>query len=518
MKIPTGESDHFIQNHDYKPSLLPIMSNVYQQNIQLCSQLKGHGIHSTNRMKTGGFQYTGVDDTTRCDRCGLEVSGWTQEMNPFYVHLERSPNCEFIRSIQSKDKLIFNHEENPAKRQKTECNIDQWNQQGKLIELDILRQVRRRTFSHWPHDKIPTKEQMIIAGFFQCNVGDRVICLYCNLICQQWQENIDDPIEIHKTLSPMCPYVLSSLLTETEPSSVLIVNEISTDKNGNPLVVLNNINRVQFEQIVYTSAYHISYTSIPSRQATFGTWTANESSPSIDDLVKAGFFYTGVKNIVTCFYCNGSLQNWGNKDNPLIEHIKWFPNCAYAKQLSGTELYNKVQKTERIQQDQDKSKTSINRMNNTSVSNHQRLQITDERLLSRLVAARLDLPVSQRLLDQNFKLSIIKRCWEDQLQIKQDDFVSNCDLFIACVILQKQIEHIGGNKDNIVIPSIRMKLIRDREQSDTLVQKQLVSSSLSTTSTNDISTHASSIVEPMIVETANQPPKTEESILETKLS
>jgi hypothetical protein len=43
----------------------------------------------------------------------------------------------------------------------------------------------------------------------------------------------------------------------------------------------------------------------------------------------------------------------------------------------------------------------------------------DESTLSRLVAARLDLPASQRLLSSNFKLSIIKRCWEDQLKNKR---------------------------------------------------------------------------------------------------
>ena len=56
---------------------------------------------------------------------------------------------------------------------------------------------------------------------------------------------------------------------------------------------------------------------------------------------------------------------------------------------------------------------------NTVTSNSQKLQIPDESTLSRLVAARLDLPISQRLLDRNFKLSIIKRCWEDQLRLKR---------------------------------------------------------------------------------------------------
>ena len=51
--------------------------------------------------------------------------------------------------------------------------------------------------------------------------------------------------------------------------------------------------------------------------------------------------------------------------------------------------------------------------------NHGRLVIPDESTLSRLVAARLDLPISQRLLDHPFKLSVIKRCWEDQLRLKR---------------------------------------------------------------------------------------------------
>jgi hypothetical protein len=58
--------------------------------------------------------------------------------------------------------------------------------------------------------------------------------------------------------------------------------------------------------------------------------------------------------------------------------------------------------------------------NNNPTTNSRQLLIPDESTLSRLVAARLDLPISQRLLDQNFKLSIIKRCWEDQLRLKRE--------------------------------------------------------------------------------------------------
>ncbi len=69
--------------------------------------------------------------------------------------------------------------------------------------------------------------------------------------------------------------------------------------------------------------------------------------------------------------------------------------------------------------ERERSEASTNATSNSSTANSRKLQITDEKLLSRLVAARLDLPISQRLLDQNFKLSVIKRCWEDQLQLKR---------------------------------------------------------------------------------------------------
>jgi hypothetical protein len=55
----------------------------------------------------------------------------------------------------------------------------------------------------------------------------------------------------------------------------------------------------------------------------------------------------------------------------------------------------------------------------------------DEKLLSRLVAARLDLPISQRLLNQNFKLSVIKRCWEDQLQLKRKQIKLENKIYIV---------------------------------------------------------------------------------------
>jgi hypothetical protein len=128
---------------------------------------------------------------------------------------------------------------------------------------------------------------------------------------------------------------------------------------------------------------------------------------------------------------------------------------------------------------------------NSATTNSRQLLIPDESTLSRLVAARLDLPVSQRLLNKNFKLSIIKRCFEDQLRLKHDDFATDSDLHMACMILQKQIEHIDGKKDNIIIPSIKMKKLREdaeRARIEALSREQTVTTTAETIHTQSIRT------------------------------
>jgi hypothetical protein len=319
--------------------------------------LQKQGVHSTVKMNAAGFSYTGKEDTVRCDDCALEVSGWTLDMDPFTVHAQRSPKCEFVRTIRpdeiitlpSKVNLpsttsLFNDDEKPFKRQKTEVQ-QEIGQLNILIEVDTLKQIRKRTFSHWPHRASPSSAQMIEAGFLNCNVGDRVICLYCNLICQQWTAHVDDPWEAHKTLSPKCPFVVA-MLKRQETSSIRIVNELSTRDDS---IASASSDPFRSNEIVYTAACHTAYIEIPKRHASFATWVS-ENLPPVDDLVRAGFFYTGTKTIVTCFYCNGSLQNWGANDNPMIEHARWFPHCAYAKQLCGSELYRKIQESKRAQQ------------------------------------------------------------------------------------------------------------------------------------------------------------------------
>ena len=325
-------------------------SEKYHRGIAICrSLIRKYGIYSTIEMQAAGFCYTNEGDTTCCNTCGLQVSQWASDMKPFTVHAQRSPMCDFVRSMQPTNIVVTpslsTNEEKPPKRQKIDGSRDA-SDLDILVETKMLEEVRKRTFSHYPHRSPATPAQMIAAGFFSCNVGDRVICLYCNLICQQWKPQTDDPWAIHSTLSSKCPYVMA-MQVQSRSASIPTVNEQSqTTTNANDSIGL--------EDVVYRVACHPNYSEMPRREASFETWKA-ENMPSVEDLVRAGFFYTGTKSIVTCFYCNGSLQNWGAGDNPTIEHARWFPHCAYAKQLCGAYLYRRIRKAREHQQGKDRS-------------------------------------------------------------------------------------------------------------------------------------------------------------------
>ncbi|CAF4570727.1 unnamed protein product, partial [Rotaria sp. Silwood2] len=176
-------------------------SSVHQV-IQTCkTMLQKQGVYSTIHMESAGFKYIGKQDTVRCDICQLEVSGWTLNMIPFTIHAQHSPKCTFIRSIlfdarapktEMVDPLEMNstltNDKKSSKCQKIEVTQENF-QPHRLIEIDRLKQIRKRTFSHWPHRTSPSSQQMIKAGFFSCNVEDRAICLYCNIICHAWTSN-----------------------------------------------------------------------------------------------------------------------------------------------------------------------------------------------------------------------------------------------------------------------------------------------------------------------------------------
>ena len=79
-----------------------------------------------------------------------------------------------------------------------------------------------------------------------------------------------------------------------------------------------------------------------ARTRSFVGWPATHHL-RVDDLVKAGFFYTGYSDTARCFYCSGGLRNWEANDDVWVEHARWFPKCFFVRQSAGLEFIKTIQ-------------------------------------------------------------------------------------------------------------------------------------------------------------------------------
>ena len=95
-----------------------------------------------------------------------------------------------------------------------------------------------------------------------------------------------------------------------------------------------------------------SLTNYVGRLATFRKWPpAIPITP--DAMARAGFFYQGIGDRVTCFSCGKSLFSWKTKDNPWSEHKRHSPHCDHlngpaTKDVTGSFNYRGHQGTAEV--------------------------------------------------------------------------------------------------------------------------------------------------------------------------
>lgn len=154
---------------------------------------------------------------------------------------------------------------------------------------------RIKTFEQWPVTFL-SGEVLARNGFYYIGRGDEVRCAFCKVELMKWVEG-DDPAKDHEKWAPQCPF-LRGRDTRT-----------------------------------MTGPVHQKYSSEAARLRSFQDWP--KQNPKPEDLVEAGFFYTGQGDKTKCFYCDGGLKDWENDDVPWEQHARWFDRCYYVELVKG---------------------------------------------------------------------------------------------------------------------------------------------------------------------------------------
>ena len=66
-----------------------------------------------------------------------------------------------------------------------------------------------------------------------------------------------------------------------------------------------------------------------NRLRTFDIGWPDDCPVRPNDLAATGMYYVGVRDVVRCAFCGGSLKQWDAGDDPIDEHRKFFPACPF---------------------------------------------------------------------------------------------------------------------------------------------------------------------------------------------
>uniref|UniRef100_W5MK06 Baculoviral IAP repeat-containing protein 1-like n=1 Tax=Lepisosteus oculatus TaxID=7918 RepID=W5MK06_LEPOC len=165
--------------------------------------------------------------------------------------------------------------------------------------------TRLKSFDNFPSLSPFTPEELASAGFFSLGQKPAVQCFCCGLIVVI--ASFQPPQQLHLKYRQDCGF-----------------------QQG---LDVGNIGKYE----IRVKALASEVMEVPAhcaeetwRLETFAHWPFYcETKPSL--LSDCGFYYTGVKDYVRCFSCQGVLGDWEVGSDPWQEHAKWFPGCDYLR-------------------------------------------------------------------------------------------------------------------------------------------------------------------------------------------
>lgn len=159
---------------------------------------------------------------------------------------------------------------------------------------------RLNTFIGFENSNIDVKE-LALYGFYFFQKPDIVKCAFCHVTIGNFK-NGDTSFDIHLKYSPNCP-----LLVKRRPTQNIPINS----------TIFKEMNISSYDECGSYPMYRLAEV----RLKTFDTWPKSLKQRP-EQLVSAGFFYSGQSDLVVCYSCGLYLFEWETDDDPWEEHKK----------------------------------------------------------------------------------------------------------------------------------------------------------------------------------------------------
>ena len=202
---------------------------------------------------------------------------------------------------------------------------------GQAFVEDEAISIQRETSLQALQDSTVSKSRLTKSGWIPYN--DHYECPHCHMRYRPWDVDVD-PLSIHKQLSPLCLFVLST--NPFQPGLVPMVTaaQLFTDED------IENADQQPYRGLV--KAQHKPMSQICNRIKSF------EDSPAdvldvANDLAQSGIYFDKNKKFLRCFHCELCLGLDGSNASSVESFFKnthSVVNCRYILQMNDNGLQN----------------------------------------------------------------------------------------------------------------------------------------------------------------------------------
>lgn len=233
------------------------------------------------------------------------------------------------------------------------------NSQFQILRTPVNDELGRlASYVNWPTSAQVRPSALSRQGFVYEGQGVRTRCVACGIVVESWKRG-DRIQDVHRSKSPLCPFVVSSSSTTSSNGDVdgsvrtqlqqlrVSDHQAFIRSDGAQILTLTTLPASSTEPTVSTSVPSVPHPGRPAsstvsvvnhssldfiqlqsesvRLSTFHNWPSRIVEPR--ELTAVGFFYMGQADRVQCAFCRGCLHNWRQGDRPADEHRRYFPDC-----------------------------------------------------------------------------------------------------------------------------------------------------------------------------------------------
>ncbi|ANF29758.1 iap1 [Catopsilia pomona nucleopolyhedrovirus] len=187
---------------------------------------------------------------------------------------------------------------------------------------------RYESFKNYPIKDVAFVNNLIVNGFRHNDVGDHVVCEYCDLEIKNW--SVNENIEyVHCTMSPHCSYACKIAKHKMFNGDIIETRVI---------VVRKGIPRCLYKCM----------SNAHSRIATFADYWPVALNSMIERIAEAGLFHTKRGDETACFFCDCRVRNWNTDDDAWRRHAFENPKCFYVVSVKGEDFFETPHNNSRI--------------------------------------------------------------------------------------------------------------------------------------------------------------------------